>query len=427
MRTQEDIWITGVDIKNFQSHINTSLTFTRGTNALIGSSNSGKTAVLRAIKWCLRNYPKGTDFIRAGQKEASVTTHLSNGKSIERVRGKGSVNFYRLHVDGELKEEYTGFGSNVPPDIEEAHGIKPIAGDIYFQFADQLEAPFLLSLKPSKRAEVLGNLEELGKVDKALTSVNEDLRLNAKEKKRLEKEGKEIELEKKSTEVIVERLAEKVTVLKKLKTGIETKTHLQTFLHKQLDRLKEIREVIGELNETILQADTIIHHWPEDLEERNRQFEYIQKRMQRLIDIKEELAEIQDMKDDILFTLEESKNDIEQRVKNFRSLSDKLEALKRNQELQENAANDYSERVAAINYSQLDVDVSKYKVLFNHLDRLQNVGSQIKETDSLIENANESIDAALNQFVEALQEAEICPTCGQETHEVCTKTLETII
>ncbi|WP_035425703.1 AAA family ATPase, partial [Halalkalibacterium ligniniphilum] len=58
--------INTVRLENFQSHLDTSIDFSTGLNVIVGQSDSGKTSILRAIRWVLYNQPRGTDFMRVG-------------------------------------------------------------------------------------------------------------------------------------------------------------------------------------------------------------------------------------------------------------------------------------------------------------------------------------------------------------------------
>ena len=83
--------IDSITLKNFQSHINTKLVFSKGINVIVGRSNSGKTACLRGINLVNSNRPLGTDFIHHGAKESEITIEKTqNGKqlSVTRIRGK---------------------------------------------------------------------------------------------------------------------------------------------------------------------------------------------------------------------------------------------------------------------------------------------------------------------------------------------------
>ena len=49
------IYIKKIELHNFQSHEYTEMEFDRGLNVILGNSDVGKTAILRAIKWALYN------------------------------------------------------------------------------------------------------------------------------------------------------------------------------------------------------------------------------------------------------------------------------------------------------------------------------------------------------------------------------------
>ena len=64
--------IQSIRLINFQSHKDSFIEFSPNDTVLIGTSNSGKTAVLRALDWILKNRPLGTSFIRHGASECVV-------------------------------------------------------------------------------------------------------------------------------------------------------------------------------------------------------------------------------------------------------------------------------------------------------------------------------------------------------------------
>ena len=49
------IYLKRVRLENFQSHKNSIIDFDRGLNVIVGPSDSGKSAIIRAIKWALYN------------------------------------------------------------------------------------------------------------------------------------------------------------------------------------------------------------------------------------------------------------------------------------------------------------------------------------------------------------------------------------
>ena len=71
--------ITKIEIKNFQSHKHTVIDFSNGVNVIIGSSDCGKSAIIKAMRWCITNSPAGNSFRSnfASEKEPTSVTYLA--------------------------------------------------------------------------------------------------------------------------------------------------------------------------------------------------------------------------------------------------------------------------------------------------------------------------------------------------------------
>ncbi|GGA34678.1 hypothetical protein GCM10007416_04460 [Kroppenstedtia guangzhouensis] len=165
-------------IENFQSHEQTEVFFTNGLNVFVGPSDSGKSAILRALRWVLYNEPKGTDFIRAGKKRCRVTLTLSDGTQITRMRSS-SVNRYILKTPEQEEQVYEGFGSSVPQEVLDAHGMHVLKLDsdwkLPVQFGTQLEPPFLLAETGMVKAKSIGRVSGAHIIDIALQGTAKDL------------------------------------------------------------------------------------------------------------------------------------------------------------------------------------------------------------------------------------------------------------
>jgi DNA repair protein SbcC/Rad50 len=177
-------------IENFQSHESTEIVFSEGLNVFVGPSDSGKSAILRALKWVLYNQPRGSEFIRTGASRCRVTLTLSDGVEIIRERSS-SVNRYILRQPDGSEQVYEGFGGNVPEEILEAHGMHPLRLDqdwhIPAQFGTQLEGPFLLSETGGARAKSIGRVSGAHIMDIALKeTVRDRQRVSSKIKHREE-------------------------------------------------------------------------------------------------------------------------------------------------------------------------------------------------------------------------------------------------
>lgn len=154
--------IVRLEIENFQSHQHTVIEPAGGLTVITGPSDSGKSAVLRALRWLYRNEPHGTAFIRAGAPRARVTVELEDGVRVSRERSaSGSVNRYVIERPGEEALVLEGFGHGVPEPVREALGSREvrIGGEaVDLRQAGQLDVPFLLGAPGSARAEAIGRL-----------------------------------------------------------------------------------------------------------------------------------------------------------------------------------------------------------------------------------------------------------------------------
>ncbi|GAF15365.1 DNA double-strand break repair Rad50 ATPase [Bacillus sp. JCM 19045] len=97
-------------MENFQSHQDTSIQFDQGLNVIVGQSDSGKTAVLRGLRWALFNLPRGTDFLKVGADFVRVTVTLTNGTKIVRER-TSSKNRYKIQALEQDELVLEGFGT----------------------------------------------------------------------------------------------------------------------------------------------------------------------------------------------------------------------------------------------------------------------------------------------------------------------------
>lgn len=187
--------IQRVLIENFQSHARSELTFGPGLNAILGPSDNGKSAVLRAIRWALYSEPRGTEFVRFGARECRVTVTMSDGVEIVRElllnkSGTSGRNRYLLRRPGAEEQVFEGFGTEVPLEIIKAHGMPPIILDkdkrVMLNLGSQLEAPFLLAETGSLRARAVGRLLGVHVVDAADRGAQRDLKERKREAKGLQ-------------------------------------------------------------------------------------------------------------------------------------------------------------------------------------------------------------------------------------------------
>ena len=198
--------ISAVEIHNFQSHKDTTVTFDEGLNVIVGNSNSGKTAILRAIRWVIDNYPLGSDFITTGEDECSVTLYFNDGTYITRTRTRNDAGSYHVHgknynPDGSVNywdQTYKGFANNLPIEIANVHqmpkvDLLPNDMSLHLNMMNQLDGPFLIADSAAVKANVIGRLTGTQNIDMVIKKANAASTKISHSIKTLEKENKKRE------------------------------------------------------------------------------------------------------------------------------------------------------------------------------------------------------------------------------------------
>lgn len=180
--------IAKVEIKNFQSHEDTTVVFDQGLNIIVGESNNGKTSILRAIMWAVDNQPLGTDFIMAGKDECKVTITYDDGTFISRGRTMKDTGYYKVgYIDenGKLQTaEYRGFTNAIPIEVVNTHQMPKVSitKDIetHLNVASQLDPPFLITESPMSKASAIGRITGTHVLDAGVKDCNKTIQGNKK-------------------------------------------------------------------------------------------------------------------------------------------------------------------------------------------------------------------------------------------------------
>ena len=160
--------IKSIHLQNFQSHKDTKIELSDGVNAIVGKSDSGKSALFRALYWVIYNKPGGDAFRSYWGGDTAVTIALTDGTTITRKR-TDKDNCYILNG-----KELRAFGSGEPPkEIQDALCI----GNVNVQ--TQMDAPFLLGSTGGEVARYLNKIVNLDIIDTTISNINKEL-LSAK-------------------------------------------------------------------------------------------------------------------------------------------------------------------------------------------------------------------------------------------------------
>ena len=153
--------IKQIQINNFQSHQDTRLSLDPGVNVIVGSSDSGKSAIIRALRWIIQNKVPA-NFRSTWGGDTQIV--LSSDNIITRSR-TNKDNAYSLEG-----QEYKSFNKDIPEEVERTLNFS----DINTQF--QMDSPFLLSKSAGEVARTLNKIVNLDAIDYCLTNVERQKR-----------------------------------------------------------------------------------------------------------------------------------------------------------------------------------------------------------------------------------------------------------
>lgn len=232
-------------LQNFQSHRYTEIELSTGVNIIVGSTDSGKSAIMRGLKWLRNNRPGGDSFRSYWGGDTIVTVETTEGNTISRFKTKTENGYF---LNG---KKFVAIGTDVPAEIVAALDIAE--SNTQFQF----DRPFLLSSSDGDVASHFNSISNLEVIDKSQSAMRQwvqkiDIRLKASVENL---ESTEVDLQKYEH---IDKLDIEVEVLETLckkYTGISTRLKA---LEKIVVLAKEVDEEIH-ANSSILALEKQVH------------------------------------------------------------------------------------------------------------------------------------------------------------------------
>jgi DNA repair protein SbcC/Rad50 len=271
--------IKTLHLKNYQSHANTRLEFS-DINVIVGPTDSGKSAIVRALAKVATNKPLGLSFIRNGTKKCSIGVKIDDNTLIRRNLSS-TVNTYT--VDGiELGVPRTG----VPDEVQDVLRLS----DLNLQF--QLDSPFLLSMRPGALSQYINKIVNLEKIDSALSTINTK---ESRTKRRLSQLTTEIEEQEKHVERLrpIDKLQEETDKLFSLWEKLDEKSiriqHLSRLLvegqevKKQIDTYSSFVPGFASTISSLLDEQEIVEAGHEEIKHLGKKVQDAKNVIQRIV------------------------------------------------------------------------------------------------------------------------------------------------
>jgi DNA repair exonuclease SbcCD ATPase subunit len=419
--------ITKVVLTNFQCHEHLELEFSKGTNVIFGRSSSGKSTIVRAIRWALiPSELKGDGIRKEGTKKTSVAITFDNGATIERIK-TSSTNSYKLTIGNEIKE-YNATGLTLPDEIEKLITIKPIEIDkesIILNIANQLEMPFLLEKSGSFRQKLLNKLIGNEAIDQIFQDLNKDIlqvgRDEKTEKEQIANLTAQLELVDKDKEKVNQQYKQSNDLLGNLKEKLARYEKLN-------DLLSKFKIVSSELNECVLELKSIKLISKETLKDLKVSIDKFNKLSNWQSKLSQINIQINDTNKNLKLIKLISKDELkllEQKVNKF----DNLLSLKKNWDKVNGELNKINSKLKELVIPKIDIKDLKKKV--DKLELLVKLNKKLiqvnRDKNNIISNLAEisqELDEVIDKHKQLLTEMKICPLCKRKMDD---KTIENLV
>lgn len=236
--------LTKIDIKNYQSIYDASLKLGSIT-VFVGKSNSGKSALFRALK-ALSYNQSGSDFISHGTTQTTVKLSVED-KTL--TWKKGTETYYDLNGT-----KYSKTGTSVPYEIQSILKLPDIELDdnlkISPNFSGQFDSVFMLSESKGYISKIFGKLMNVNELYNAVNNCAKDLKRVNSDIKSLVEQSQDLEDKTKNYPKIKEEylywvnmntqseaIKESIVLINKLQkkqTDLETSTNQYEITRKEL-------------------------------------------------------------------------------------------------------------------------------------------------------------------------------------------------
>jgi len=227
-----------IDIKNFQRHKELSIEFGEGVTSIVGPSDTGKSATIRALKWVSLNKPTGDKFIKNGKTKSAVRLVFEGGK-VTRIKGKGK-NTYRFN-----NADFSAFGDSVPEPIANTLNVAPI------NFQSQHDAPFWFCETSGEVSRQLNKIVNLDIIDVSLSKLASDVRDKKAAQNVVNKRIDRLQ-EQKNNLSHIEEMDKELQIVEELSARLLSGERGCTRIDELIKKVSQYRSDIERLSESIL-------------------------------------------------------------------------------------------------------------------------------------------------------------------------------
>lgn len=275
-----------VNIKDYQAIKEAELEFEKGLTVIVGSSNNGKSSIIRAIEAAINN-KGGSDFINYGSDHCLVTIEDGQNKIVWSKNRNSTKSYYDINGQvlnkiGQKQIEDVGKTLNMPEIVVNNDKFR-------LNFWKQLDFPFLVGkthyqlfdfISKSKDQEIMSNLldetaDRHKDTKKELSEVNTQINTRTKDIADIEAEIKDLQ---KYGDFNLELFEKVVSLVSEIKDGLSTYEEIPEKIERQKKEIEKISGQIEEKRAIISKTSHIL----KEIEETEPVIQGIKKRLKQI-------------------------------------------------------------------------------------------------------------------------------------------------
>lgn len=382
-------------VQNFQSHENTEIIFSPKVTVITGKSQSGKTAILRALNWLINSRPRGFRFHSHFADDPTRIELEVDNKLIVHEKSKTKEK-YNL-----IKNIALGFiGSEVPDEIINLLNFTEI------NMQGQLDQPFLITSSPGEITRVINRVTKLDEVDDWIRNVTSQVNTA----------NSQISLVQDEIQEIGEKI-EKYEGLEKVEEPLDLLEKVEYKIISLIADIKDLSELIEDLGRNIESISAL--HWVDkslimlgqisDLDESIEKTDELLLVDERIYRLEEEI-QVLDGVDDL-----------------FRELND-IVLWQKEYEIFENIVwiictiEKEIKVIEKINVSFKELnDIDEWLIEYDEDEELV---WNFEETEKEVSDLEEKVETERFKYTEKLKKLKICPICFGDMDDEAVRRIE---
>lgn len=352
--------IEAIELKNYQSHKRSIINLAEGLNIFTGSSDAGKSSILRGVRWALVNRPVGFDFKSDFSDDKALTVSAIQFDDGYILREKGDrVNRY------ELPEDTLGaIGTDLPDRVIETSNMDET------NIKTQDERYYLLQETPAQRAKILNKAAGLEDIDEAIFNANAQAR----------RCSKEVDIVQRQFDELDDKLGQYTDVAVRLKQVGEL-----VFLAEKLRALEDYEQELTSVLAHIIEAEDMMRSAS------------------------------------ILFEAEDRYKELEKLVSEIDTLALREKRLNTSiyliKKLEKDITSEEAFLVAEEPFNRLNKLGEDIWVLESRADNLDKILRNVYTTDTVVKDKDGEVTKVKAKAEDTIWEHGFCPLCGTDIEE----------